>query len=175
VAEEIQLFLSFKANFKKYTIGGTKVKKRILTALLTCSLALTTVGTPSVVLAEDFDTQIENKEKEIDSLQNQQNDVQEQISSLEEEIATINANVDELKAKQDQLNEDTMQLQEEIADLKVRISKRQDKMAEQARDVQVNGQSTNVVDAVINADSVTDAIGRVYAMNTIVNANNDLV
>ena len=41
--------------------------------------------------------------------------------------------------------------------------------------MQVNGQSTNFIDAVLEADSLTDIIGRVQAMTTIVNANNDLV
>ena len=59
--------------------------------------------------------------------------------------------------------------------MNVRIEKREKAIQEQARDVQVNGQSTNFIDAVLEADSLTDAIGRVQAMTTIVSANNELV
>ncbi len=68
---------------------------------------------------------------------------------------------------------DSEKLKQEIADLKVRIE-REEAIQKQARDVQVNGQSTNFIDA-LEADSLTDAIGRVQAMTTIVNANKDLV
>ena len=73
------------------------------------------------------------------------------------------------------LRADSEKLKQEIADLKVRIEKREEAIQKQARDVQVNGQSTNFIDAVLEADSLTDAIGRVQAMTTIVNANKDLV
>src|SRR5699024_11250883 len=49
-----------------------KVKRRVLSALLTCSLTLTAIAAPSVVLAEDFDQQLEQKNKEISDLQGQQ-------------------------------------------------------------------------------------------------------
>ena len=48
-------------------------------------------------------------------------------------------------------------------------------MTKQARDVQVNGQSDSIIDAVLDADSVADAIGRVQAVSTMMSANNELL
>nr|WP_276532354.1 CHAP domain-containing protein [Enterococcus italicus] len=48
-------------------------------------------------------------------------------------------------------------------------------MKNQARDVQVNGQDTSFVDAVLNADSLSDAVSRVQAVNTFIKANNTLI
>src|SRR5699024_5449793 len=122
-----------------------------------------------------FDNQIEQKNKEINELKSQQAGLQSQISELEGEVASINAEAEALFAKLQTLNEETEVLKQEIADLEVRIERREEAIRKQARDVQVNGNQANLIDAVLNADSLTDAIGRVQAMSTIVNANNDLV
>ncbi len=151
------------------------MKKRILSSLLACSLLFTVVAAPAIAFADDFDTQIQQKNKEITELQSKQAALQSQISSLEAEVAGINAKAQELFAKKETLTKETEQLQQEIADLEVRIERREEAIRNQARDVQVNGSQTTLIEAVINADSITDAIGRVQAMSTIVNANNDLV
>lgn len=151
------------------------MKKRIVSSLLACSLVFTAVSAPSIALADNFDQKIEQKNKEINELKSQQTSLQTKISSLEGEIAGINTQAQALLAKQVKLNEETEQLKQEIADLEVRIERREEAIRNQARDVQVNGSQTTLIDAVLNADSLTDAIGRVQAMSTIVNANNDLV
>ena len=151
------------------------MKKRIVSSLLACSLVFTAVSAPSIALADNFDQKIEQKNKEINELKSQQASLQSQISSLETQIAGINTQAQTLLTKQAKLNEETEQLKQEIADLEVRIERREEAIRNQARDVQVNGSQTTLIDAVLNADSLTDAIGRVQAMSTIVNANNDLV
>ncbi|WHA08559.1 glucan-binding protein [Enterococcus montenegrensis] len=150
------------------------MKKSLLSALLVCSLTLAAVPS-NVAFADTIDEKIEAQDQKINSLQGQQADVSNQISSLEAEIAAVAEKVSDLENKQAKLNEDTMKLQDKIATLKVRIAKREEAIKKQARDVQVNGQSTNFIDAVVESDSLSDAIGRVQAMTTIVKANNDLV
>lgn len=108
-------------------------------------------------------------------MQGKQASVQSEIDSLEGEISGINEKAQNLLAEQEELDEQSKQLENEIADLQKRIDKREEAIREQARDVQVNGSDTNIVDAVLNSDSLTDAFGRVQAMNTIVDANNDLI
>ncbi|MGC2991139.1 PcsB-like coiled-coil domain-containing protein, partial [Enterococcus faecalis] len=56
----------------------------------------------------------------------------------------------------------------------VRSDKREVQMTNQAREDQVNGQSDSIIDAVLDADSEADAIGRVQAVSTILSANNEL-
>jgi peptidoglycan hydrolase CwlO-like protein len=151
------------------------VKKSLLSALMVCSLTLTAVVGPGLVSADSIDDQIEQQNQKIDSLKGQQADAQSQIDSLETEIDSVSAKVSDLEAKQVELGKEAEKLQDKIATLKLRIAKREEAIKKQARDVQVNGQSTNFIDAVLEADSLTDVIGRVQAMTTIVNANNDLV
>ena len=151
------------------------MKNSLLSALMVCSLTLTAVAAPAVAFADSIDDQIEQQDQKINSLKGQQADAQSQIDSLEAEIETVSAKVASLEAKQVELGQEAEKLQDKIATLKLRIAKREEAIQKQARDVQVNGQSTNFIDAVLEADSLTDVIGRVQAMTTIVNANNDLV
>ncbi|WP_321385023.1 CAP domain-containing protein [uncultured Enterococcus sp.] len=151
------------------------MKKRIFASLLLCSLALTTIVIPGTAFAESIDEKIQQKDSEISNLKTQQSDVQTQIASLESTITDILDEGQELREQQTTLETKSAELKQEIEDLNVRIEKRSEAIKNQARDVQVNGQSTTIMDAVLSAESFSDAIGRVYAAATIVNANNDLV
>ncbi|MBR9930381.1 hypothetical protein KE480_15675 [Enterococcus sp. 079] len=73
------------------------------------------------------------------------------------------------------MRQESAQLVKDIADLQERIEKREDTIQKQAREAQVSNTSSNYIDAVLNADSLADAIGRVQAMTTMVKANNDLM
>ena len=63
----------------------------------------------------------------------------------------------------------------EIADLKVAIEKRNQQLKEQARDVQVNQLNNSVVEAILTAESLNEAVGRAMAVTTLVNANNEII
>ena len=151
------------------------MKKNILATIMVCSIALTAVASPSVTLADSVDVQIKQQDEKINALKGQQDKAQAEINALESKVASVNEKVSSLEAKQVELSQDTEKLQSEIATLKIRIAKREKSIQKQARDAQTNGQSTNYVNAVLEADSLSDAISRVHAMSTIVNANNDLV
>lgn len=57
----------------------------------------------------------------------------------------------------------------------MRINKRTEAIQKQGRNVQVNGQGTQILDMILNSESITDAVGRVQAISSIMTANNDLV
>ncbi|MGC6769448.1 coiled-coil domain-containing protein [Enterococcus sp. LJL51] len=151
------------------------MKKRIFASLLVCSLTLTVAVAPSTASAENIDQKIEQKDKEISDLKAQQSDLASQVSSLEADIADIINKSSELLEEQTTLQSKSDQLKKDIETLNQRIEKREAAIKNQARDVQVNGQSTTFIDAVLNAESISDAIGRVHAFTTIVSANNDLI
>lgn len=151
------------------------MKKRIFASIFLSSIILTTVAAPSIAVADTYDDQISQKNSEISDLVDQQTSTQIKIDTLESQVTTINAKSDEVVAQQKVLAAESKQLKQEIADLEVRIEKRTETMKNQARDVQVNGQDTSFVDAVLNADSLSDAVSRVQAVNTFIKANNTLI
>ena len=145
------------------------VKKRLSSVVIVSTVLAGTLVAPIATFADNYDSQIEQKNSEINDLKSKQ------IDSLESSINKINKKADELLKEQSTLREETVQLQKDIEVLTERIAKREEAIRNQARDVQVNNQSSVYVKALLDATSFTDALGRLKAMTTIVNANNDLV
>ncbi|WP_431021678.1 coiled-coil domain-containing protein [Enterococcus cecorum] len=151
------------------------VKKRLSSVVIVSTVLAGTLVAPITTFADNYDSQIEQKNSEINDLKSKQSEAQSQIDSLESSINKINKKADELLKEQSTLREETVQLQKDIEVLTERIAKREEAIRNQARDVQVNNQSSVYVKALLDATSFTDALGRLKAMTTIVNANNDLV
>lgn len=151
------------------------VKKRLSSVVIVSTVLAGTLVAPIATFADNYDSQIEQKNSEINDLKSKQSEAQDQIDRLETSINKINKKADELLKEQSTLREETVQLQKDIEVLTERISKREEAIRNQARDVQVNNQSSVYVKALLDATSFTDALGRLKAMTTIVNANNDLV
>ncbi|XBG89868.1 NlpC/P60 family protein [Enterococcus cecorum] len=151
------------------------MKKRLSSVVIVSTVLAGTLVAPITTFADNYDSQIEQKNSEINDLKSKQSEAQSQIDSLESSINKINKKADELLKEQSTLREETVQLQKDIEVLTERIAKREEAIRNQARDVQVNNQSSVYVKALLDATSFTDALGRLKAMTTIVNANNDLV
>lgn len=153
------------------------MKKRLGKSLLVCTLALTTLAPVAsfTVQADDVDSKISEQTNKISSIKEERASAEKQIASLESDIATIYAKGVKLQNEQTTLETATQKLANDINDLNIRIEKRTTTIKAQARDVQVNGQDTSFVDAILNAESVSDAVSRVQAVNTFVKANNDLI
>lgn len=151
------------------------VKKRLSSVVIVSTVLAGTLVAPIATFADNYDSQIEQKNSEINDLKSKQSEAQDQIDRLETSINKINKKADELLKEQSTLREETVQLQKDIEVLTERIAKREEAIRNQARDVQVSNQSSVYVKALLDATSFTDALGRLKAMTTIVNANNDLV
>lgn len=155
--------------------GGIIVKKRLSSVVIASTVLLGTLTAPMVAMADNYDTQIEQKNSEINDLKTKQSEAQKQIDDLEASVAKINKQANELLEQQKSLREESIQLQKDIEALNERIAKREETIQRQARDVQEKNQSSVFIKALLDADSFSDALGRLKAMTTIVNANNDLV
>lgn len=155
--------------------GGIIVKKRWSSVVIASTVLLGTLTTPMVAMADNYDTQIEQKNSEINDLKAKQSDAQQQIDTLEASVAKINKQANDLLEQQTTLHDESVQLQQDIERLNERIAKREETIQKQARDVQEKNQSSVFIKALLDADSFSDALGRLKAMTTIVNANNDLV
>ncbi|XUD03374.1 peptidoglycan DL-endopeptidase CwlO [Enterococcus sp. AZ177] len=155
--------------------GGLIVKKKNLSLLIVSMVTVAGTILPISSLAETTDKKIEQQDKEISALKEKQKDVVAQIASLEDEISSI---IDEgitLNKQKTALIKESEQLKKDIAALDVRINKRTEAIQKQGRNVQVNGQGTQILDMILNSESITDAVGRVQAISSIMTANNDLI
>lgn len=105
---------------------------------------------------------------EIDDTQSAVNHLNTQIQ--ENEKFLIQA-IDELTEAHDEMKK----LEIEIGDLEEKIESRSEQLAEQARKVQVNGNSTSYVDFVLNAESLTDIFARVDLVSKIVDGSRKML
>ncbi|MEI5990166.1 coiled-coil domain-containing protein [Enterococcus crotali] len=151
------------------------MKKSILSALLICSVTLTSAVLPIAAVADDYDTKIEQQDEIINGLKTKETEAATKLAAIESDMLTTATKIDELTAKKKTLKEEIKKLYSEISDLNVRIQKREVQMRNQARDVQVSGSSTSYLDVILNSESISDAISRVQGITTLVNANNDLL
>lgn len=151
------------------------MKKVKLSLAIVSLITISSTIVPISSLAETTDKKIEQQDKEISALKEKQKSVATQISSLEEEIASIFDEGIALNKKQTDLTQESEQLKKDIEALDVRITKRTEAIQNQGRNVQVNGQGTQILDIILNSESISDAVGRVQAISSIITANNDLV
>lgn len=151
------------------------MKKSILSALMVCSVTLTSVALPIAAIAEDYDTKIEQQDEIINGLKTKETEAEAKLTAIESDMLTTAAKIDELTDERKILKDEITSLYSEISDLNVRIQKREVQMRNQARDVQVSGSSTSYLDVILNSESISDAISRVQGITTLVNANNDLL
>lgn len=151
------------------------MKKNILSALMVCSITLTSVALPMAAIADEYDTKIEQQDEIISGLKTKESEAATKLAEIESEMLDTATKIDELTAKEKTLKDEITKLYGEISDLNVRIQKREVQMRNQARDVQVSGSSTSYLDVVLNSESISDAISRVQGITTLVNANNDLL
>lgn len=127
------------------------------------------------IQADEYDDKIQAQTEKISTLENEQTAAENALSALETQISKTEAEVDDLFAKKTQEEERLNELNIEIADLKVAIEKRNQQLKAQARDVQVNQLNNSVVEAILTAESLNEAVGRAMAVTTLVNANNEII
>ena len=151
------------------------MKKRVVSIALLSTIVLSTAATPTVVFADDFDTQIENKNNEIANIKSQEAAAQAQVDQVQGQIDSITSKIADLKAQNEKLEAANKVLQAEVMNLNERIIERNKTLDNQARNIQTNGTGTNLLDVVLNAESISDAIARVQAMTTLTSANKNLM
>ena len=144
--------------------------KKILTFLLAGSLGFTMFMAPAVT-AEAAPASVSEYNSVISSLNSKENQLAQKVDSIqksmkenEEESEVL---VAEMKATETELSE----LREEIEDLKVAIENREVLLEEQARALQIVGESGNVVNFVLQAESLSEVVGRVDVVNKLITSN----
>ncbi|MCB5955601.1 murein hydrolase activator EnvC family protein [Enterococcus sp. CWB-B31] len=147
------------------------MKKKII---LTLSFVLLLNAAPVSVFAESIDNKIEAKNQKINEIINSQKETSDYAALLEKEIAALEKEYYAVLAEKQDTEQQLNTMNTEIAALEVKIEKRSEQLEAQARATQA-GQDTSMISVLLNATSISDAISKVLAVNTIVTANNDII
>lgn len=151
------------------------MNKRLATIAIIGSMTFSSVLLPAIATADTVDSKIEQQDNKINTLKANSSSTQADLEAIETSIATNETSAKELLAEIKAANNEMQQLDQEIGVLQTKIEQRNEQLQNQARSVQVNGDSANYVEFVINAESVTDIIGRIDVVSKLVTANRDLV
>lgn len=168
------------------------MKKKLMTGIIATLLFASPIVMPTVTEAasvqelENQKAELENKSNELNSkIQSQEetlNNLEAEKANLESEVEKLQTDIDavvlELKAQEQKLADSKAKIEKlkaEIEKLKDLIAKREEKLEHQARIVQTDGSTSNMVELVLSADSLSDLIGRVGVVNQLVSANKDIV
>ena len=119
--------------------------------------------------------EIRTRESNMDQLQKEKN-------QLENKVVDIQMNIDELEGEISaqtetlkKLETEIERLQEEIAQLKQQIAQREEKLENQARAVQTQGNTTNMVNIIVASENLSDLVGRLGIVTHLVSANKDIM
>lgn len=168
---------------------GPFLIKKLLISSLTSTVLLSTVAVDPKAYADDYDQAIEENQNTISESEDRVHNLENTISTLnakeenaEEELGKleqlINSNETKIKDTLNRLeaaHEEMTVLQEEIAELNVIIEKRTEQLEQQARKIQVNGNPVNYIEFIIEAESLTDVIGRLDIVSNLISSNRKLV
>jgi murein DD-endopeptidase MepM/ murein hydrolase activator NlpD len=148
------------------------LKKKLL---LTLSFILLVNAAPISASAEDIDQKIDSQTKKIEEIVKTEQDAKEYLASLESEIETIETEYQTVLSEKQKHEKEMNKLNSDIATLEKKIEKRNDQLNAQARVTQTNNEQDSVLNVVLNAESISDAISKMLAVNTLVTANNDIL
>ena len=147
-------------------------KMMIVTVATTCLVGL---SCPQFFNAESIDTKIESQDKKINELSNQKNQSETALADLEHKINVLASESEELLNQKISLEKEISQLSDDIKDLELAIEKRTQKIEDQARSTQINQDEQDLLNVLLDSQSVSDAIGRTVAYTKLVGANNEIM
>ena len=150
------------------------MKKKILSALLAGTMATTSLLAPAMSAAaapstvSGFDALISELKSEESTLSSKVEALQKKIQKNEKESEKLVKEMQETEATLDKLRN-------EIEELKKAIEERELLLEDQARALQIVGESGNVVNFVLQAESLSEMVGRVDVVNKIVSSNKQTI
>ena len=150
-----------------------RLKKTIALTLLTTTLS--GFVCPTIIGAESVDQKIEQSEKKINELTDKKNNSEKTLAELDSSIKKLDSDVNKLLDQKVSLEKDINKLTTEINDLTEIIEKRNAQIERQARSAQLNKEDQDLLNVILSANSISDALSRTVAYTKLVSANKDLM
>ncbi len=148
--------------------------KKIATFLLAGTLGITAFMSP-VVSAEAAPTSVSEYNSVISELNSKENQLSKKVSSIQKSMKENETKAGELVADMEATETELSELRSEIEGLKAAIENREVLLDEQARALQIVGESGNIVTFVLQAESLSEVVGRVDVVNKIITSNKQTI
>lgn len=134
-----------------------------------------TALTPLTVAADSIDTKINESTNKITELKNQKSAAERELQQLDSEISHLENEISQVLAEKVKLEKEINTLREEIAQLEAAIEKRTERIKDQARSAQVSDVGSSLINAVFEADNISDAVTASLAYMKVLNVNKEIV
>ncbi|WP_313469059.1 peptidoglycan DD-metalloendopeptidase family protein [Carnobacterium sp.] len=168
------------------------MKKKLTTGLIATMIFASPFAMPTLVKAEsvqelekqkqelesksnDLNSKIKKQEDTLNNLETQKADLEGDVKQLQTKIDEVVLKLHEQEKKLADSKVKIEKLQKEIEALKELIAQREEKLENQARVVQTDARSSNMIEMIISSESLSDLIGRVGIISQLVTANKDIV
>ncbi len=148
--------------------------KKIFTLLLAGSLGLGSFISP-VVSAEAAPSSVSEYNSVISTLNSKENQLTQKVNTIQKSIKENEEEAETLVAEMEATETELSELRDEIEELKLAIENREVLLDEQARALQIVGESGNVVSFVLQAESLSEVVGRVDVVSKIITSNKQTI
>ncbi|MBT2696988.1 C40 family peptidase [Bacillus sp. ISL-40] len=120
-------------------------------------------------------TDITKANQEISQVQDELTKLSEQIKRVDEAIKDNNKMIVQTEEKVKAAQSKVKVLQQEVMDIQERIDKRNEIIKKRALSLQASGGKVSYIDVILGASNFSDFVGRLGAVSTLVEADQDLV
>lgn len=148
--------------------------KKITTFLLTGALGFSAFLSP-IVTAQAAPASVSEYDAVISELNSKENQLAEKVEKIQKSIKNNEEESEKLVAEMEATELELAELREEIEELKIAIENREVLLEEQARALQIVGESGNVVNFVLQAESLSEVVGRVDVVNKLITSNKQTI
>ncbi|RLK62723.1 hypothetical protein D3H64_07965 [Atopobacter sp. AH10] len=154
--------------------------KKSLAVLLTGSLLAVSSVAPRSVHADDENNQPQtvagvSSQQLLQVIRERQAQNQANLAYVNDQMAQAQAQAEEIAAKQAQTAQEIDQLKKEIAVKTEQINKRQEKVDQQARSIQVKRSNMSLLDFIFGGKDFQEVVSRCQVASEMIKANNKLV
>ena len=149
-------------------------RKKLLILAIAGALSFTTLSAP-VLAAQAAPSTVSDYNTLISELTSEEREVASKLEALQSDIKDNQNKTAELVTEMEATQKTLVTLQDEIETLKEVIARREDHLAEQARSVQVMGNTGNLISFVLSAESLDELVGKIDVVTKMVGANRSTI
>ena len=125
--------------------------------------------------SENVQGEINEKESSLQNLEDEKTNLEIRVTELQESIDELLLQLDKQEEELLKIEQKIEELQERIEALQIIIEQRTEKLNNQARLIQTEASMTDMVSIVMNAESLTDMVGKISTVKRLVTAKKDIV
>lgn len=148
-------------------------KNTFIAVSLAAVISLTPAFTTNVFA--DVNTDIQNQDKKINDIKSKKTDLQSDLSGLVADLEKAQEEAKSLQADFDKTGEELKQLNQDIKDINARIKERESVLKDRARAMQKTSNSNAYLEVVLDAENLSDLVGRVSAVNQLVESDKSIL